>query len=104
MGIIFPTIINPQQTFSPARNKPDHSTEGNLNFIFALDLINDMNPKEADEFLDSLEVGLKRGFKIPRKSKDQIEKEKEAKQERIRNEEEAAAKRAAEEITKNKSP
>ena len=45
-----------------------------------------------------------RDFRIPRKSKDQIEKEKEAKQERIRNEEEAAAKRAAEEITNKKSP
>ena len=37
--------------------------EGSLNFIFALDLRNDMNPDEADEFLDSLEVGLKQGFK-----------------------------------------
>jgi len=63
-----------------------------------------MNPEEADEFLDSLEVGLKQGFKIPRKSKDQVEKEKKDKQERIRNEEEAAAKRAAEDISIKKRP
>ena len=43
-----------------------------------------------------------RDFRIPRKSKDQIEKEK--KEERIKNEKEAAAKRAAEEITNKKRP
>ena len=34
-----------------------------FNFIFALNIGSNMNPEEADEFLDSLEVGLKQGFK-----------------------------------------
>ena len=42
---------------------PSHLTEVIFNFIFALDIGSDMNPEEADEFLDSLEVGLKQGFK-----------------------------------------